>query len=100
VRPHRRATARAFAATALGACVLAACSRPVAPQATAPAPSLEQKVLAGRQALLDALGAAQVFTAPRMVVHVAHVCSLVIGGVVYPVYDRRPDILRQLLAAG
>ncbi len=56
MRAHRRATARAFAAAALGACVLATCSRPVAPQATAPSP--EQKVLAGRQALLDALGAA------------------------------------------
>ncbi|HEX7670193.1 MAG TPA: hypothetical protein VF395_11440 [Polyangiaceae bacterium] len=84
---HCRATARSFAAIAIGACMFVGCARPVAPQATAPAPSPERKLLDGRQALLDALGAQQVFTAPRMVVHVAHVCNLVIAGAVYPVVD-------------
>jgi hypothetical protein len=85
--PHGRATAHSFAAIAVGACMFVGCARPVAPQATAPAPSPERKLLDGRQALLDALGAQQVFTAPRMVVHVAHVCNLVIAGAVYPVVD-------------
>ena len=87
MRSQGRAPAHAIVSLALGACLLAACARPVAPQVAAPAPSSEQKVLAGRQALLEALRAEQVFAAARRVAHVAHVCSLAIGGATYPVVD-------------
>jgi hypothetical protein len=61
----------------------------VRPQATAGVVPLspEPKVLAGRQALLVALGAHHVFTPPRLVVHVSHVCNVVIGAAVFPVVD-------------
>ena len=80
---------RSIVAITLAACALAACARPVAPQTAAAAQvSLpETKVLVGRLALLDALWAQRAFTPPRMVVHVAHVCSLVNDGITYPVVD-------------
>jgi len=66
-------------------CLLAACTRSA--QTPVAAPTAEHQVIAGRRVLLEALQAQQLFTAERLVVHVAHVCNLVIGKAVFPVVD-------------